>query len=147
MSAPDLTLRRMIDGPVEAVFRAWTDPHTLALWWGPPSFSTPVAEMDVRPGGAYRLVMRSPDGAQELCVEGTYREVEPPRRLVFSWRWEGGVPDDMESLVTVELHPHGERTELVLTHGGFTDDVAARPYGDGWEGSLPKLAALFASSA
>jgi uncharacterized protein YndB with AHSA1/START domain len=143
MSAPELTLRRMIDGPVEAVFRAWTDPHTLALWWGPANFSTPVAEMDVRPGGAYRFVMRSPDGAQELSVGGTYREVEPPRRLVFSWRWEGGVPDAMESLVTVELHPHGERTELVLTHGGFTDDEAARPYGDGWTASLAKLVARF----
>lgn len=144
MTSPTLTLRRMIDGPVEAVFRAWTDPQTLALWWGPPNFTTPVAELDVRPGGAYRLVMRSPDGAQELRVHGVYREVEPPRRLVFSWRWEDGVPDAMESLVTVELHPRGEQTELVLTHGGFTDDEAARPYGDGWESSLPKLAVLFA---
>ena len=135
----------MIDGPVEAVFRAWTEPHTLALWWGPENFTTPVAEMDVRPGGAYRIVMRSRDGERELRVGGTYREVEPPRRLVFSWRWEGGVPDDMESIVTVELHPHGEdRTELVLTHGGFTDELAAGPYADGWNASLPNLAALFA---
>lgn len=144
--APEVTLRRMIDGPVEAVFRAWTEPHTLALWWGPPNFTTPVAELDVRPGGSYRLVMRSPDGATELRVGGVYREVDPPRRLVFSWRWEGGVPDDMESLVTVELTPQGDRTELVLTHGGFADEVAGRPYADGWVGSLPKLDALFSDS-
>jgi len=143
MSTPELTLRRMIDGPVEAVFRAWTEPHTLALWWGPGNLPATVGEMDVRPGGSYRIVMRSQDGARELSVGGTYREVEPPRRLVFSWRWEGGVPDDMESLVTVELFPHGDRTELVLTHGGFTDDEAARPYGDGWNRSLPNLVGLF----
>src|SRR5438552_2469046 len=102
MAAPELVLTQLIEGPVEAVYRAWTDPRVLAQWWGPGGFGS--ADMDVRPGGAYRIRMRSYDGDQMLTVTGTYREVEPPRRLVFTWRWEDGVPDAFESLVTIELH-------------------------------------------
>jgi uncharacterized protein YndB with AHSA1/START domain len=143
MADTALTLTRIIDGPAEAVFRAWTDPVVLARWWGPGDFNTPEAELDVRPGGGYRIAMRSPDGATTLRIAGTYREVDPPRRLVFTWRWEEGGPDDAESLVIVELHPQGARTELVLTHGGFDDAETAAPYADGWGDVLPKLLALF----
>jgi uncharacterized protein YndB with AHSA1/START domain len=143
MTSPELTLTRIVDGSVEEVFRAWTDGELMRRWWGPADFSTPVAELDPRPGGHYRLVMQAP-GGRRMAVVGTYREVDPPRRLVFTWRWEDGVPDDIESLVTLELTSLGARTELVLTHGGFPDERTAAPYRDGWEAALPKLAALFA---
>lgn len=89
--------------------------------------------------------MREQAGEREVVIIGTYREVEPPRRLIFSWRWEGGVPDAVESLVTVELTPAGSRTELVLTHGGFPDEDAGQSYANGWTYSLPRLAALLAA--
>jgi uncharacterized protein YndB with AHSA1/START domain len=142
MSTPELRLTRIVDGPVEEVFRAWTEGALLRRWWGPDQFSIPAAELDARPGGRYRLVMASPEG-RTMAITGTYREVDPPRRLVFTWRWEAGVPDEVESVVTVELSPLGERTELVLTHTGFPDARTAAPYGDGWGVALPRLVALF----
>lgn len=146
-TSPELRMTQLIDGPVEAVFRAWTDPHVLTQWWGPGTFVTSEAELDVRPGGSYRIRMGSQDGSRTLGVTGTYREVEPPRRLVFTWSWEDGDPHAYSSVVTVELRPQGARTELVLTHGGFTDAAAAEPYADGWRQSLPNLVALFSSPA
>jgi uncharacterized protein YndB with AHSA1/START domain len=142
MTAPELRLTRVINGAIEDVYRAWTDPEVLSQWWGLVDFTTPEVQLDVRPGGGYRVVMQSPDG-RSMAITGTYFDVEPPRRLVFTWRWESGVPDTVESVVTVELSPLGDQTELVLTHAGFPDAATAAPYGDGWEAALPKLAALF----
>jgi uncharacterized protein YndB with AHSA1/START domain len=144
MTAPELRLTRVVNGSIEEVFNAWTDPAILSKWWGPGDYTTPEVQLDVRPGGAYRLVMQSPEG-QSMAVTGTYFDVEPPHRLVFTWRWEaGGPPDATESVVTVELSPLGDQTELVLTHAGFPDAATAAPYSDGWEAALPKLEALFA---
>jgi uncharacterized protein YndB with AHSA1/START domain len=59
----------------------WTDPHHVAQWWGPHGFTNPVCEMDVRPGGALRIVMRAPDGTDYPMTE-TFREIAAPERLV-----------------------------------------------------------------
>jgi uncharacterized protein YndB with AHSA1/START domain len=134
---------RIVEASAEDVFRAWTDPAVLSQWFGPGTMSSPHVEIDPRPGGAYRVTMREPDGST-FVVGGTYREVDPPRRLQFTWRWESGVPYTFESLVTVELVPIGERTELTLTHNGFPDAQAAASHERGWDASLPKLIAVLA---
>jgi uncharacterized protein YndB with AHSA1/START domain len=138
---------RTIDAPREQVFRAWTDPEQLRRWWGPGEFTCPEAEVDLRPGGAYRLVMQ-PTAGDPFVVGGIYREVEPPARLVYTWRWETGpAADGSESLVTVEFHDRGPSTELVLTHTEFPASHGPAPYRMGWEGGLDKFAQLFAGSA
>src|SRR2546423_15173898 len=84
-----LTLRRSFASPREKVFRAWTEPEHLRSWWGPPGYETIEADVDLRPGGAYRLAMRkAPDGAP-FFLTGTYREVLPPERLAYTWTGEG----------------------------------------------------------
>ncbi len=80
-SARELVLTRLIDAPRENVFRAWTDPELLKQWFAPLPFTTPVAELDVRPGGANLIVMRAPDGS-EFPNRGVYLEVIPNERLV-----------------------------------------------------------------
>jgi uncharacterized protein YndB with AHSA1/START domain len=138
---------RMIDAPREDVFRAWTDPDQLRSWWGPGEFTCPEAEVDLRPGGSYRLVMQ-PAGGDSFVVAGTYREVSPPARLVYTWRWETGpAADGSESLVSVDFHERGSRTELVLTHADFPASHGPAPYQMGWEGGLDKFERLFAGSA
>ena len=78
-----LHLKRRFAAPREKVFRAWIDPEALKQWWGPPGYESPNAKVDLRAGGRYRLAMRKlPDG-EVFYRSGTYREVQPPVRLVF----------------------------------------------------------------
>jgi uncharacterized protein YndB with AHSA1/START domain len=145
--ADKVQIVRTIPAPREQVFRAWTDPDQLRRWWGPGEFTCPEAEVDLRPGGTYRLVMQPPRG-EPFVVAGTYREVEPPARLVYTWRWETGpAADGSESLVSVEFREQGERTELVLTHTDFPASHGPAPYEMGWEGGFDKFERLFTRSA
>ena len=144
MTQPDteLTLQVALTFAVsqEQVFAAWTDPESVRRWFGPRDFSNPSDEMDVRVGGAYRIAMRGPDGETFYAV-GTYREVSPPERLVFSWGWEAS-PDARESIVTVEFFERGGGTEVVLTHVGLADTASRDSHQDGWDGTLERLAAV-----
>ena len=76
----DLTLTRILDAPRELVFRVWTDETHLARWWGPSGFTNPVCEIDVRVGGAWRIVMRAPDGTEYPC-QGVYLEIIPNKPI------------------------------------------------------------------
>lgn len=79
----ELTLSRVINVSREKLYRAWTEPGLLTQWFAPKPFTTPVAEMDVRPGGASHIVMRGPDGV-DMPNRGVYLEVVPNERLVFT---------------------------------------------------------------
>lgn len=82
-SGSEFVITRFFDAPRDRVFRMWTDPKHMAQWWGPRGFTNPICELNVRPGGSWRIVMRGPDG-QEHPAKGVYREIEPPRRLVMT---------------------------------------------------------------
>src|SRR5579859_2589880 len=79
----ELIVTRTLDATPETVYKAWTDPEQMARWWGPNCFTNPVCELDVRPGGTWRVVMRAPDGVEYECG-GIYREVVAAQRLVFT---------------------------------------------------------------
>jgi uncharacterized protein YndB with AHSA1/START domain len=79
----ELVIERVFDAPPELVFQAWTQPAHLARWWGPKGFTNPVCEVDLRVGGAWRIVMRAPNGV-EYPGGGIYREIVVPERLVFT---------------------------------------------------------------
>ena len=141
MARPETTLHltRTFPAPREKVFRAWTDPEELKKWWGPEGYETPTAEVDLRVGGAYRFGMqKSPDG-DIFYLRGTYREVRPPERLVYTWRWEAE-PELGETLVTVEFLARGGSTEVVLTHELFPSKEARDGHSRGWNSSLDRLA-------
>ena len=152
-----LTITRTLAAPRELVFRALTDPERLKKWWGvTESHSTPVAEVDLRPGGKYRLGMKGPDSDQVNIVGGTYREVRAPEKLVFTWTWEPSQTNDpppagsegapmtqaAETLVTIVLRDLGGTTELVLTHEHFPDEHMRDQHDHGWSGALTQLATL-----
>lgn len=126
-----LHLTRVLAAPPERVWRAFTDPAALAAWFWPQRFAT-TAETDLRVGGRYRI-----DGpGAGMAVGGKYVSVEPPSRLVFTWRWDGEVD---ETLVTLHLVPAGNGTELTLTHEGFTDDPTRDNHAKGWSDCLDRL--------
>jgi uncharacterized protein YndB with AHSA1/START domain len=76
-------LRRVFDAPAHRVFEAWTRPEQIARWFGPKGFTVHSAEADPRPGGVFRMCMRSPEG-KDYWVRGAYREVVPNERLVIA---------------------------------------------------------------
>lgn len=83
MTERDVVLTRIFNAPPELMFKLWTDPLHVAQWWGPHGFTNPVCEMDVRPGGALRIVMRAPDGT-DYPMKGVFQEIVAPERLVFT---------------------------------------------------------------
>ena len=110
----ELTITRIIDAPRELVFKAWTDPKHLAQWWGPKGFTNPVCEVDARPGGALRIVMRAPDGA-DYPMKGVFREIVEPERLVFTnIAVDAAGHHLLEGLTTVTFADHGGKTRLTV---------------------------------
>lgn len=93
----EIVITRFIAAPRALVFRAWTDPQHLAQWWGPHGFSNPVCEVDPRPGGAIRIVMRSPEGGDFPCA-GVFLEIAEPERLVMTMAAVEH-PDDWQDLL------------------------------------------------
>jgi uncharacterized protein YndB with AHSA1/START domain len=132
-----LQIRRVYKAPVAAVYAAWTDPQQMKHWMGPSDdFGESEVTMDVRVGGRYRIVMRSPDGEVHR-VGGVFREVVPNKKLVYTWAWES--TPERESLVTLEFKPSGQGTELVLVHQRFADSQARDKHQEGWNGCLDRL--------
>ena len=107
----DLGFDRLIDAAPEQVYRAWTEPELLKQWFAPQPFTTPVAELDVRPGGASLIVMRGPDG-MEMPNRGVYLEVVPNRRLVFTDAWAPSDKPFMTVILTFE--PEGAKTRYAV---------------------------------
>lgn len=134
-----LTVRRTYRADRERVFRALTDPTELTQWFSPEELTTPEATVDLKVGGAFRIVMQAPDGSRHIAV-GTYREIRRPDRLVFTWRWDSGMAEYKgDSVITVELLAKGDGTELVLTHEGFPDEAARTSHEKGWVSTLKHL--------
>jgi uncharacterized protein YndB with AHSA1/START domain len=138
-----LRLERVIKAPLEDVFEAWTQPAILHQWWGPEGAEVPEHDLDIRVGGKWRskLVM---DGDAFIC-SGTYRAIEPNRRLSFTWGWEGpdGSPGRETVVdVTFEAVPGGTRMRLAQWTFETTEDTEAHQ--GGWTSSWNKLERVLA---
>src|ERR1700687_511503 len=132
-----LQIARTIPAPREKVFRAWTQAQALKTWFAPTEkYITRIPHLDVRPGGRYRIEMEI-EGKSHIVV-GTYQEVVPPERLVFTWTWETE-PRHGESVVTIDLVERAGKTELTLTHEKVPSDAARDEHNKGWTGSLDRL--------
>ena len=136
-----LKLRRTFAAPREKVFKAWTDPSMLKEWFhSSDGWVTPINEIDLRVGGRYRLGMQSPDADAPYVVQGTYREIEPPQKLVFTWSWEG--KDENAMLVTILFREIGDETEIELIHEQFSDSDIRDKHEHGWQGCFTQLSKL-----
>ena len=140
----ELVITRILDAPREVVFKAWIDPKQMAKWWGPKGFTNPVCDMDVRPGGALRIVMRGPDGVDHPMT-GVFCQVAEPERLVFTSvaRDKQGNPL-LEALTTATFAQNGGKTKLTVQASAVgLAPVAPQMLGGmeaGWTQSLERLA-------
>lgn len=137
-----LAIVRKLKASPQAVWRALTQPEALKRWMGPSDeFQVLVAETDVRVGGRYHIVMKSPDG-EEHDVSGVYREVVANQKLVYTWAWKS--TPERESLVTMELSAAGDGAELVLKHERFADKESRDRHEQGWTGCIRRLERMLA---
>lgn len=144
-SQTTLQITRTFPAPRETVFRAWTVPEELTKWWGPQGYSTPSAQIDLRVGGTYRIAMRKDPDGDVFYLTGTYREIRPPEKLVYTWRWEAE-PELGETTVTVEFGDLGTSTQVLLTHELFPTEKACEDHRRGWSSSFDRLAARCAAA-
>jgi uncharacterized protein YndB with AHSA1/START domain len=134
-----LRLERSFKAPPEEVFDAWTNPEVLRRWWAAGAdWHESGAEVDLRVGGRYRLSMQDPESGDVHVVGGTYRVVERPERLVYSWLWEDG--DGHKSEVSVRFQPDGDGTTVVLEHSALGSVESAERHRHGWEACIDNLA-------
>ena len=139
-----LVIKRVFDAPREAVFDAWLDPAQLAKWMGPRGVRAEVDALEAKVGGRYRIVMH-PEPGMTPVVGGEYREIARPERLVFTWQWETGGPNDTpgaNTLVTLTFTDVGGKTEMTMHHEGFESADSRNSHEHGWSGSFDKLAEL-----
>ena len=134
-----LHLERAFDASPERVFEACVDPEQLARWWGPRDFTSPSLELDVRPGGRYRIAMQPPDG-DLFYLRGEYREVDRPERLVYTFEWEDPDPDDVTNVVTLTFDDADGGTRIVLDQGPFATEARHALHEGGWTDSFVRLA-------
>ena len=147
-------IERDFGAAIDVIWSMWTDPENFKKWYGPKGFSIPVAEMDVTVGGTRKISMemKTPERHMQMWFTGTYKEVTPKTRLVYSESMcdpEGnvmspssmgmpeGTPDSTD--VVVELEDLGGKTRMVMTHVGVP---AGSPGEGGWAQAIEKLAKI-----
>jgi len=133
-----LHLEKILAVPPERVFAAFVDEEQLRRWWGPAGFTVPRLRFDPVQGTDYRIVMQPPDG-DVFHIRGTFRAVEAPRRLIFTFTYEEPDPDDQETLVTLTLEPTDPGTHVILDQGPFKTVARLELHRDGWTETLERL--------
>ncbi len=142
-SPETLRVSRVLPANPETVFAAWTDAASLRQWFFPGDVTVTRAEIDARVGGRLVIDMRGNESGRDFPHEGEFLEVEPPRRLVFTWR----SPGEGESQVTIELAPRDGGTELTLIHERVPDRKMRENYRSGWTKILAAQAEHFSARA
>lgn len=136
-----LELTRVLACPREQVFEFFTDAQLLSQWWGPAGFNIPNIEFAPSVGATYRIEMQPPSGDTFELV-GTFKGVEPPALLAFSFEWRPSDPDDIETVAQLSFEQINDSTEVRLTHRPFRNEARRALHRDGWSESFDKLAEL-----
>jgi len=134
----ELVIERIFDAPRALVFQAWTDRAHMMGWFGPRGYHATSCELDVRPGGAWRGCMRSPEGV-EHCASGVYREVVPNERLVFTYAWEENGRRGHETEVRITFADHDGKTKMTFRQAPFETVESRDSHHGGWSEAFDKL--------
>jgi uncharacterized protein YndB with AHSA1/START domain len=121
-----------------------TESSELEKWWGPHGFVIPSADVNLVEGGRYRFRMAPPDG-EPFHLSGEFLEIDPPWRLVYTFRWEEPTPDDRETVVDLSLQTADDGTRLALSQGPFLTEERLELHRGGWTDSFEKLRSVLES--
>lgn len=127
----------------QRLFRAWTTPEEIKLWFGPGQTGPAIAEVDLRKGGMWEFMFIEPDG-QTDTLSGEYVKIAPGEQLIFTWKHERRLPDGeteitQPSLVTLDFEEVEGGTRLRLTHERIVKEAGRLGVGIGWGASFEKL--------
>lgn len=136
----ELVITRVLDAPAMLVYKVWTEPEHMVRWMGPKGFTAPSARLDVREGGHYRALIRSPEG-KDYWFHGVYREVVENKRLVFTFAWEEDGERGLENLITITFAEENGKTRMVFKQAPFQSVEERDGHEGGWSEALDKLAA------
>jgi uncharacterized protein YndB with AHSA1/START domain len=142
--APEvLVIERTYDAPATAVFDAFTDEEVMRRWWhARREWTTSEASVDLRVGGAVRVVMRDTDGDHH-GGGGNYTEVDRPGRLAFTWTWDGS---ERETLIEIDFAESSAGTTVTFTHSNLEDLETVRDHEDGWNHCFDNLVLALAEA-
>jgi uncharacterized protein YndB with AHSA1/START domain len=137
-------IERTFQAPAERVFDAWTSEEVMRRWWQAEiGWETSEAEVDLRVGGAVRVTMHDPEKDVDYAGGGRYTEIEPPRRLAFTWIWDG---DTRRTLIEIDFEEADGATTVRFTHSGLWDEAAVRSHEGGWGRILDNLGRTLAAA-
>lgn len=135
-----LTIERHLKAPVETIYNAWLKPDLLAQFISTcKGFEVTKAETDPRVGGRFLLLMHN--GTKEVPHTGTYLDLQPHSRIVFTWESEHSTAEN--STVTLDMRPEGGGTHLTLTHVRFANESSRDGHAGGWATILDGLAKTY----
>jgi uncharacterized protein YndB with AHSA1/START domain len=138
MADTTLRIERTYQAPAQRVFDAWTSPEVMRRWWhASHDWETTDAEVDLRVGGVIRVVMRNPQKDEEFGGGGRYTEIDPPRRLAFTWIWDDNAT---RTLIEIDFEETPDGATVVrFTHSDLWDEEAVRDHEDGWKRCFDNL--------
>lgn len=145
MEHNNVTIIKTLPASIQRVWDAWTHPEEVKQWLSPEGMTNPEVTVDLKVGGAYRIVMEgrnmpNPQHNGKMAVGGTYLEIEVPTKLVFTWLWEKAPPGTHTTTITILLKAvDSNTTELTLIHTGFPDDTMRHEHNMGWNSTFRKL--------
>ena len=143
MNQPPIVMRRLLKASPERVFEALVEPDLIRRWMCPEVLTVGSIENDPVVGGSFRLVMQEADG-RTYPAYGTYREIDPPRRLAFSWTWENAhTMTGIETEILIELTPEGSNTLFVMTHSNLPSEAERQSHHGGWTSAINQLERMF----
>jgi uncharacterized protein YndB with AHSA1/START domain len=137
-SGETLQMERTFQAPAQKVFEAWTSEEVLRRWFhGEHDWETSHAQVDLRVGGAVRVVMLDPEKGVEHGGGGHYTEIDPPSRLAFTWIWDDD--EARETLIELELEEADGATTVRFTHSNLQDEESVRSHEGGWSNAFDNL--------
>jgi uncharacterized protein YndB with AHSA1/START domain len=141
-SGSHLHLEKILAAPQDRVFAAFVDAGQLRRWWGPTGFTVQDLRFDAVEGIDYRIAMQPPAG-DVFHIHGTFRAVEPPHRLTYTFNYEEPDPDDQETLVTLTFESTDGGTRVTLDQGPFKTPARLGLHRDGWTETLERFEGSF----
>jgi uncharacterized protein YndB with AHSA1/START domain len=133
-------MERTFAAPAQRVFDAFTSEEVIRRWWhAAPDWDTPEVRVDPRVGGQVRVVMRDPHKDVRYGGGGEYVEIDPPRRLVFTWTWDDD-REQVQQLIEIEFEESDGVTTMRFTHNDLWNDEAVASHEEGWNAAFDNLA-------